>query len=63
MRHAPCTAFFPSTGPAFALCQLMEHLTDIDRAIACVAILVALIGLAPWAILQIDGWLTGAQRE
>jgi hypothetical protein len=41
----------------------MEHLTDIDRAIACVAILVALIGLAPWAILQIDGWLTGPLRE
>jgi hypothetical protein len=37
----------------------MEHLTDTERAFACVAILVALIGLAPWAILQIDGWLTG----
>jgi hypothetical protein len=41
----------------------MEHLTDNERAFACVVILTALIGLAPWAILQIDGWLTGAQRE
>ncbi len=41
----------------------MEHLTDNERACACVAILTALIALAPWAILQIDGWLTGTQRE
>jgi len=41
----------------------MAHLTDTERALACVAILIALIGLAPWAILQIDGWLTGMQRE
>ena len=41
----------------------MEHLTDIDRAIACVAILIALIGLAPWAIHQVDGWLTGEQQR
>jgi hypothetical protein len=41
----------------------METLTDVHRAIACVAILIALIGLAPWAILQIEFWLTGQQRE
>jgi hypothetical protein len=41
----------------------MEHLTEIERSIACVLILIALIGLAPWAILQVDGWLTGEQRE
>jgi hypothetical protein len=41
----------------------METLTDAHRAIAWVAILIALIGLAPWAILQIEFWLTGQQRE
>jgi hypothetical protein len=41
----------------------MDHLTDTERATACVAILIALIGLAPWVILQIDGWLSGEQRE
>jgi len=38
----------------------MDHLTDTERAFACVVILIALIGLAPWAILQVDGWLTGS---
>src|SRR5438105_8492088 len=44
---------------AFCFCVTMEHLTDTERATACVAILIALIGLAPWVILKIDGWLTG----
>jgi len=41
----------------------MLNLTEIERAIACVVILIALIGLAPWAILQVDGWLTGVPPQ